>query len=193
MRFYCQLDYKDIPYPSPSSPNGTIADNGCGVCAACMIVENLAGKQFSPEEGAEMAKKCGAREGFGTDMSIFAPAFSAAFGLDCKATSDAYESLAFLNNKRGMAIANTVGDHDGWIGVFSNSRHYVVLSAAEGSRVAVWDPMLSPGRYDIPGRAGKVMLEGNTAYADFRVIVNDCGDRPYYLFWKNNVKKREGK
>lgn len=43
----------------------------------------------------------------------------------------------------------------------------MVVKAMTG-QVAVWDPMLSPGRYDKLGRAGKVWLEGFTAYADFR-------------------------
>lgn len=184
MQFYRQLDYQHIAYPSPTSPNGTLADNGCGVCAASMIVENLAQRRFAPDESAKLAIACGAREGFGTDMSIFAPIFSERFGLGSKATNDTSEVLRFLNERKGMAIANTTGDHGGWTGVFSESRHYIVLAGAEDHTVAVWDPMLSPGRYDIPGRAGKVSLVGKTAYADFSVIVNDCGERPYYLFWK---------
>ena len=50
--------------------------------------------------------------------------------------------------------------------------------------VAVWDPMLNPGRYDVPGRKGKVRLDGTDAYADFDVIRQDCKDRPFFLFWK---------
>lgn len=68
--------------------------------------------------------------------------------------------------------------------MFSNSRHYIVLVSAEENTVRVWDPLLSPGRYDTPGRAGKVRLDGFNAYADFSVIVNDCGARPFYLFTK---------
>ena len=86
-----------------------------------------------------------------------------------------------------MVIANTLGDREGWIGVFSDSRHFVVLPKCENGTVAVWDPMLSPGRYDKPGRAGKVRLEGFTAYADFSVIANDCFSRSFYLFWKGDT------
>ena len=43
--------------------------------------------------------------------------------------------------------------------------------------------MLNPGRYDVPGRKGKVRLEGYTAYADFSVIENDCLGRRYFMFW----------
>ena len=56
--FYCQLDYAHIPYPSPTSPNGTVADNGCGVCAASMLVENMLRIPFPPEESAALAKAC---------------------------------------------------------------------------------------------------------------------------------------
>ena len=65
--FYCQLDYEHVPYPSPVGvANGNIANNGCGVCCASMLAENLLGVSFPPEESASLAKACGALEGFGT-------------------------------------------------------------------------------------------------------------------------------
>ena len=183
MAFYCQLDYEHIPYPSPISPNGNLADNGCGVCCASMITEALTGKPFPPEEGAVLAKQSGAREGFGTNMQIYAPAFSAAKGLCYRAETDPKKVLEFMESGKGYAIANTIGDREDWIGVFSDARHYIVLCCAENGIVGVWDPMLNPGRYDKPGRAGKVRLDGYTAYADFSVVENDCMGKPYYLFW----------
>ena len=149
-----------------------------------MVVESMTGQAFPPEKAAQFAKACGAREGFGTNMAIFAPAFSRAFGLQYAATGDPTLAQAFLEEKRGMVIANTLGDREGWIGVFSDSRHYIVLVSAEENTVRVWDPLLAPGRYDTPGRAGKVRVEGFDAYADFSVIRGDCGLRPFYLFWK---------
>ena len=182
--FYCQLDYEHIPYPSPSSPNGNLADNGCGVCCASMIVEAMTGQSFPPEEGAVLAKSCGAREGFGTDMSIYAPVFTEKFGLKSERTLDTDAVLRFLQEGRGMVIANTIGDREDWIGVFSDARHYIVVSGAEGNTVSVWDPMYRPGRYDVPGRIGKVRMDGTTAYADFQVVINDCVTRYYYMISK---------
>lgn len=184
MNFYCQLDYEHIPYPSPSSPNGNIADNGCGVCCASMIVEAMTNYSFPPEVSAKLAKACGAREGFGTSMVIYGPVWAEKFGMRCIITWDSKEALKFLQDKRGMVIANTKGDREDWIGVFSDARHFVVVAAAEGNEVAVWDPMYRPGRYDVPGRIGKVRMDGTTAYADFSVIENDCITRAYYLFEK---------
>ena len=87
-----------------------------------------------------------------------------------------------------MVIANVRGNRpdDGYIGVFSDSGHYVVIAAANGNEVLVWDPMYKEGsgRFDVPGRKGKVRLDGTDAYADFDVLRQDCKERPFFLFWK---------
>ena len=188
-KFYCQLDYEHVPYPSPvGAKNGNIANNGCGVCAASMVAENMLGISFPPEESAKLAKACGAREGYGTDLYIYAPVFAEHVGLCVRDTEDAQEALRFLQEGRGMVIANTQGDRpaDGYIGVFSNSGHYIVVAAVNGTEALVWDPMYKEGsgRFDVPGRKGKVRLDGTDAYADFSVLEQDCKDRPFFLFWK---------
>ena len=101
-----------------------------------------------------------------------------------KNTEDAAEVFAFLSSGRGMAIANTYGDRpeDGYIGVFSDSGHYILLTGTEGEKVRVLDPMYHPGRFDKPGRAGKVRMEGSLAVADFAVVASDCVHRPFFLF-----------
>ena len=85
-----------------------------------------------------------------------------------------------------MVIANTYGDRPEHTGVFSDSGHYIVLAEARGTEIKVWDPMYreGSGRYDVPGRAGKVRLDETDAYADFSEIEQDCWHRPYFLFWK---------
>lgn len=187
--FYCQLDYEHVPYLSPmGSKDGNIANNGCGVCACSMVAENLAGITLPPEECAKLAKASGAREDYGTGLFIFSPYFAQYAGLDYQVEWQPRKALRFLQEKKGMVIANTQGnrEQDGYIGVFSDGGHYIVLAAAEGDTVKVWDPMyrVGSGRYDVPGRIGKVRLDGNEAYADFSVIEQDCLDRPYFLFSK---------
>ena len=94
--------------------------------------------------------------------------------------------LRFLQEGRGMIIANTYGDRPEHKGVFSDEGHYIVLAEANGTEIKVWDPMYreGSGRYDVPGRAGKVRLEGTDAFADFSEIEQDCWHRPFFLFWK---------
>lgn len=189
--FYCQLDYASIPYPQEGTGKGNIADNGCGICSACMLAENMLGVSISLEEAAQMAIDCGARCSSGTDFYIYTPVFAERVGCTVKMTYDWEEALEFLhthNDETGMVIANTKGDRpdDGYIGVFSDCGHYIVLASAEGTTVKVWDPMYKEGtgRYEKPGRLGKVRMDGNDAYADMSVIREDCKTRPFFLFEK---------
>lgn len=188
--FYCQLDYEHIPYTSPVSPHGNLANNGCGPCSGSMVAENMLGVSFPPEESGKFAKECGSREGFGTNLYIYSRAFAEHFNLDLIETEDGMEALRFLQEKRGMVIANTKGDRpeDGYIGVFSDSGHYIVLAEADGTTVKVWDPMYKLGsdRFEKPGRKEHVRLDGTDAYADMSVIIQDCNERPYFLF---SIKK----
>ena len=184
MKFYCQLDYRHIPYPSKTSVNGNIADNGCGVCCVSMILEGLYNQTFPVETCAIFSKKSGAREGFGTDMSILSKAIANEFLLEVIPTFDTKEVLAFLQDQKGWVIANTIGNREDWIGVFSDARHYIVLTGANGNEVSVLDPLLEDGRYEVEGRKGKVRLDGFIAYADFSVVENDCLGKCYYMFKK---------
>ncbi|MCF0135962.1 MAG: hypothetical protein HUJ69_06020 [Lachnospiraceae bacterium] len=191
--FYCQLDYEHVPYVSPTSPHGTIANSGCGPCCAAMLVENLLEQPCTPEEMAVLGKACGAREGYGTNLFIFSPVFAEKFGLKLTVTENGDEALAFLQQGRGMVIANINGfpREDGYIACFSDGGHYVLLIGAytpedpeEEATVKVLDPMYIPGRYDVPGRQGKVTMDGKVACTSMEVIRKDCLDRSYFLFEK---------
>ena len=187
--FYCQLDYPDYRYPDRKSGFGTIAYNGCGPCCAAMVAENMLHIDYKPWKACLLAIACGARNELpGTDFGIFTPVFAEDVGLHVKESTDPEEARQFLAEKRGMVIANTKGDRpdDGYIGVFSDCGHYITLTDLEGDKVRVLDPMYKAGsgRYDKPGRKGKVILEGNEAIADFDVIRQDCCGRYFFLFWR---------
>ena len=184
--FYCQLDYAHVKFPAPESGFGDLANNGCGPLAVSMLVENMLGIPFPPEESAAFFLACGARAAVGTDLYIASEAVAKRFGLAVTNTEKPNEAYEFLAAGRGMVIANTYGDRpeDGYIGVFSDSGHYILLTGARDGQVSVLDPMYRPGRFDKPGRAGKVRMEGNLAHADFSVVASDCMHRPFFLFEK---------
>ena len=184
--FYCQLDYEHVPFPSPKNGFGNLANNGCGPLSVSMLIENMLGVPFPPEASAAFFLECGARADVGTNLYIASKAVAARFGLSVRDTEDAGEAQRFLLEKRGMVIANTYGDRpeDNYIGCFSDSGHYILLISAEGEKVRVLDPMYRPGRFDIPGRTGKVKMEGSVAEADFAVVAADCYHRPFFLFEK---------
>ena len=182
--FYCQLDYENVAFPSPKNGFGNLANNGCGPISCSMLIENMLNLPFPPEEAARFFLACGARADVGTNLYIASKAVAERFGLRVRDTEDAREAYDFLQAKRGMVIANTYGDRpeEGYIGVFSDSGHYILLTGVEGEKVHVLDPMYRPGRFDIPGRAGKVRMVGNLAIADFSIVASDCRDRSFFLF-----------
>lgn len=183
-KFYNQNDYPHIPYVY-DNPKSSVASSGCGLCSCCMVVENLMGKPFTPAEAVKVALDCGARDDTGTEISILAPAVCDKFGMTCEFTNDAGRVLQFLQKGEGMVIANSGGDREGWTGVFTHGGHFIVLAAAQGRKITVLDPAVKPGKFDEPGRAGKVVLEGSIAYTDIAVLAKDCDNRtPAYVLFR---------
>ena len=61
---------------------------------------------------------------------------------------------------------------------------FTIILSAQGDEIAVLDSCYVPGRYDVPGRAGKVRMDGVVAYSTKEVLKADCFERPYFLFSK---------
>ena len=184
MVYYCQNDYDHVPYTNPERPTATIASSGCGVCSACMVVENLLGVSFPVEECAKLAQACGARDGYGTDMIILGKALTEKFPLYQINTDDKNEALAFLHEHKGMVIANPGGDREGHIGLFTKGGHYIVLAEACRTTVRILDPSLSPTKFECEGRKGEVFVNGTDIYCDIEAVVDDCANRSpaFYMF-----------
>lgn len=183
-KFYNQLEYEHVPYEY--NGNGrNVRTSGCGVCSACMVVENLLGVTCTPEEMVQIAYACGARDDSGTEMSILAKGVCEKYPLTYEMTNDAGKMMQFLQNGEGMAIANSGGDREGWTGVFTSGGHFIVLAAAQGRKITVLDPSVRPDKYNEPGREGKVELVGNIAYTDIAVVAKDCDNRtPSYVLFR---------
>ena len=180
-KYYSQLDYPDMPYCG-----GTVASSGCGLCSCCMVVENMTGSSFTPAQAVKLANDCRAWDNTGTEITLLAPAVCEKFGLTYELTCDHGKMQQFLQNGEGMAIANSGGDREGWTGVFTHGGHFIVLVGAKGREICVMDPHVPAGKFDEPGRKGKVRMEGNLCYVDIAVLARDCENRypSYCLFRK---------
>lgn len=186
MIYYNQNDYAHVSYPSEIHPESNIQTSGCGVCSACMVVENMTDQKFSVEECAKFSMEVGGRDNSGTDMEALAPALCERFGLAYESTDDKQKVLDFLNAGRGMVIANPGGDREGHIGLFTKGGHYIVLAEARQRTVRVLDPNLKPDSFDREGRRGMVFVNGTDIYCDIDVVVEDCLNRSpaFYMFSK---------
>ena len=187
MKYYNQKEHPEIPFGTPEFPDATFPNCACGVCSAVMIVENMTDFEFPLAEAAKLDYDCGARTSPGTDMKIFAPAFCEKFGLTFKGTSDPDELLDHLHNHRGLAILHSGGDQEGYVGLLSHVGHYLVAYEANGTELAILDPGMHEGRYDIPERRDKARVGPNReVYVDVKDVAVDCASRTpsFYLFYK---------
>ena len=100
-----------------------------------------------------------------------------------------------------MAIANVGGNRPGYIGVFSDGGHYVVVADLVGSKAIVLDPGYYAGKFNKPGRSGKVSVAGNKCICNMSVLADDTANRApaYWLFerkveevpeWKRKIMER---
>lgn len=83
--YYLQTDprWKTLPYRIPGEI-ATIGGSGCGPSAACMIIETMIGKKFTPVDACKWSVDHGYKAlNAGTYYSYFVPQFKA-FGIDCK-------------------------------------------------------------------------------------------------------------
>ena len=122
----------------------------------------------------------------GTDYEIFAPALAERFGLEVEITNDP-ERLQYCLRTGGCAVVHTCGDREGYIGVFSHVRHYVLAIAEQrDGRIVILDPSLLPGRYDEDGRREKVEVKDGFCISELKYLVEDMDTKapPLYLFWR---------
>lgn len=196
MKYFNQNNYRNVPYPSKTLPKATVASGGCGVVSAAMIVSNLTGQVVTPDKMASYAMNKGARVVGGTDMLTLAKALVIDYPLDYLTTNDENKLLQHLKSG-GMAIANVGGNRPGYTGVFSDGGHFIVVAGiSQNGKVIVLDPGYYPGKFNKPGRIGKVtVVDGYQCICDMVVLAKDTENRSpaYYLFSRRGVEQVEWK
>lgn len=170
MRYYNQTNYPHVPYPTLTDlpelgrSDTTVRDAGCGLCASCMVVENMTGREFPLIDCLELSINVNANHSPGTDLTVLGPYIAERFDLDLVITDDPELLRAHL--KKGyMAVACSAGDRpeEDYIGVFSHGGHFIAVVGIEedGEHITVLDPSLMPDKYQEDGRRDKVIVNGN--------------------------------
>lgn len=189
MKYLNQLEYPHIPYPTDTgTPDSkfhgfSIKEAGCGLCCLAMMVDQLTMKTISLKKLISLSVKNKANLHPGTDMKIMGPLVADLYGLDYSTTNSIQTAIRHLKNG-GSVIANVGGDREGYTGVFSHGGHYILLLSADKDSVCVLDPSLKEGKFDEPGREGKVRVDGSFAYCAPEVLAKDADNRKpgFYLF-----------
>ncbi len=190
MLYINKYDYDDIEYLTDMGNENripedeTIASSGCGLCCLSMIVENMTTQSLDPVECRDLSYECKANLEPGTDMSILGPVVAEKFGLAYSPGDDMDEVLKVLHSG-GMAIARPYGDREGYTGVFSHAPHFVLIISADGDELCVLDPAPEEGKFEEPGRIGKIdQICGPFIYCAASMMDEDCTESSprYYLF-----------
>lgn len=209
MFYINQRDYPDVKYLTrtdvPEDEYGhksTVFTSACGLCCAMMVLSRLLPRddyEFTLEDALQLSYDTHANHGYGTDGKIFFPAFAEKFGLRYAPTNDIGAVKECL--RTGGAVIVLVGqrDEEGHIAVFTHKEHYICLTAvlADG-RFEVLDPYLYDGKFEEPGREGKVELSGHIVRCPEEVILDDAllvirrsegfpdteKTKAFHLFWR---------
>ncbi len=196
-KYYNQTNYPHVLYPIITDmpelhqDKVTVKQAGCGLCAACMLIENYTNQSFPLIDCLELSMAVGGNHSPGTDMDVLAPHVAKRFGLEVVCTDSA--DLLVQHLKAGfMAIACVAGDRpeEDYVGVFSHGGHFVtVVGIDERNVVTILDPSQTDDKYDIVGRKEKVHVEGNVLTCDVDVLIQDCRYREPKYYADGNFKK----
>ena len=191
MKFLNQLEYPHVPYRTRAKVEGltdeerttNVAESGCGLCCASMVVDLLTDKTLTIEDSVRLSEECVANHSPGTDLAVLAPALAEKFGLCYKQSNDLEETIAHLKNG-GVAVALTVIKEGKKISLFAEYGHYILLVSTDGKDFCILDPYYKLEKFDIPERAGKVDVScAPFLYCDVNVVDGEClARKKYFLF-----------
>ena len=189
MYYINQLDYPHIRYEHDLDNGGapeekcTAAAAACGPCCLCMIVENMTFGHLELTDCLELSAKVGANRQRGTSLKILGPAVAEKYGLTYDTTNDVKKLVEHLQ-RGGMAIANSGGDREGYVGLFTHGGHYITILSTDGKDACILDPSYKEGKYEEEGRQGKAEVHEPFVYCSLDVLMEDCSNRDpaFYLF-----------
>lgn len=190
MRHINQRRYAYIPYPqrmdepdNPLGKKGTVRSGGCGLCSACMVIDQLTTEKFSVREAAQLSMAVGGNHSSGTDMEIFGPVVAEKFNLDYATSTDINEVVeAVRDGARVIAlVGKTEPQHKG---IFTQGGHYIVVISATKDEVCILDPNWTSKNFKKWEKEGLVRMEGTLVYTTPEILHNETKTvwPGYYIF-----------
>ena len=194
MKYINQNKYPHIPYRTRAKVEGLtdeqrttdVAESGCGLCCASMVVDCLTDKTLEIEDSVRLSEECVANHYVGTDMNVLGPALAEKFGLYYEKTNELGEVIAHLRNG-GVAIV-LVGIPEGQKrGLFTAFGHYMLLLSTDGKEFCILDPSYTEKKFKGPDRIGRINEENAPyLYCDVNTVDKEADnilyEGKYHLF-----------
>ena len=189
MLYVNQLEYPHLKYNhnmahgGPPEGRDSVKTSGCGLCCACMVVDQLTDKSLSVEDCVRISEEKGANLDIGTNMRVLGTAVADMFDLSFSYTNDIDTAIAHLQ-QGGRVVALVGGDRDGYIGLFCKRGYFMLLLSYDGEEFCIMDPALSDEKYAEEGKAGRVRIDKPFIYSSKEEIMLATEEKKtrYYLF-----------
>lgn len=193
MKHINQRRYAYIPYPfRPDNPEkpGNVRRNGCCLCSACMVVDQLTTENLSVRDAVKLSLSVEANHATGTDIMIFGPAVAERFRLDFKPTDDINEAIEAVRDG-GRVIVRVSGRYENNKKIFTKTGHYMVMIAATKEEVCILDPSWTSKKYGKWEKEGLVRTAGTLVYTAPETLHNEgIQIHPrYYIFRRKKGNK----
>lgn len=197
MKFVCQRDYPHWLYITRTGleeaeqeigKSTSVSTSGCGLCASVMMADQLIPNcDFNLTDAIDLSYETNANHRYGTDYARYAPVLCERLKLRHEVSHDIADVHRCLKTG-GSVIVLVQGKHDGKLGLFSGSGHYInVIGYESDGRFAILNPSHEPGKYDVPDRKGRVELKYDyLVLCDEKNLLEELHQTypPFYLFWR---------
>ncbi len=182
--YYNQMDsrWANHPYPAPGYEDKTCGTSGCGTTCGAMIVSSCR-ETITPDVMCDISRENGYRVPGGTADGLFSY-IAERWGIEMKTLHSSYE--AHQACKEGYFVVICCAS-----GLWTTGGHFILAVGANDTDIEIYDPYLYNGKFDRPGRQGKVRLEGVSAWVEINTFKANSNAQRFYAFKVNDGQEVE--
>lgn len=182
--YYNQMDsrWANHPYPAPGYEDKTCGTSGCGTTCGAMIVSSCR-ETITPDVMCDISRENGYRVPGGTADGLFSY-IAKRWEIEMKTLHSSYE--AHQACKEGYFVVICCAS-----GLWTTGGHFILAVGANDTDIEIYDPYLYNGKFDRPGRQGKVKLDGVSAWVEINTFKANSNAQRFYAFKVNDGQEVE--
>ncbi len=182
--YYNQMDsrWANHPYPAPGYEDKTCGTSGCGTTCGAMIVSSCR-ETITPDVMCDISRENGYRVPGGTADGLFSY-IAKRWEIEMKTLHSSYE--AYQACKEGYFVVICCAS-----GLWTTGGHFILAVGANDTDIEIYDPYLYNGKFDRPGRQGKVKLDGVSAWVEINTFKANSNAQRFYAFKVNDGQEVE--